>query len=246
MNRTDLPDRAETLDALIWEGSDEARQEWETALLAPGAAVCLTPLLRELSDESLAVAIRKGLLVKPAFEELFVHRYTPYLARWFFRWGSDVHVAQDLTQQLFLRFFQRRLRSYVPSDSFRAYLYRAAYNLWVEKVHRPVRPFSLDGAIEPKARSAGPAEEAQAGELEERIEAALRRLPPDQERVLRETMNGRTGEEIAAMLGLTKRAVFMHLFRARRRMEQSLGVPTRSASPPSAKSEERQVQEHQP
>ncbi len=229
MDRSDPSQRTEALDALIWEGSEDDLRRREALLSAAGSAA-LTAALRELSDESLAVAIRREFLLKPAFEELFVHRYTPYLARWFYRWGSDVHLAQDLTQQLFLRFYQRRLGSYQASDSFRAYLWKAAYHLWVEKVHRVRRPHSLDGVPEPRAGGAGPISEAEAHELEQRIETALRRLPPDPQRVLRETMNGRKAEEIAADLGLTKRAVFMHLFRARRRLEQALAAPARVIS----------------
>ena len=230
MIRADLPDRAETLDALIWEGPDDDLRQREAVLSAPGGGTSLAAVLRELSDESLAVAIRKGFLLKPAFEELFVHRYTPYLARWFYRWGSDVHAAQDLTQQLFLRFFQRRLGSFQAGDSFRAYLWKAAYHLWVEKVHRASRPHSLHHVPEPPAGGGGPVGEAVAREMEERIEAALRRLPADQQRVLRETMKGRKADEIAAEMGLSKRAVFMHLFRARRRMEQALAVTARTIS----------------
>jgi RNA polymerase sigma factor (sigma-70 family) len=227
MIRSDLPHRAELLDTLIWEGSDDDRHRWEAGPPAPGGA-SLALVLRELPDESLAAAIRQGFLVKPAFEELFVHRYTPYLARWFYRWGSDAHAARDLTQQLFLRFYQRRLGSYQAGDSFRAYLWKAAYHLWVEKVHRAPRPFALDNVPEPRAIGAGPVIEAEARELEQRIEAALRRLPAEQQQVLRETMAGRKADEIAADLGLSKRAVFMHLFRARRRMEQALGVTARA------------------
>jgi RNA polymerase sigma factor (sigma-70 family) len=226
MLRSDLPHRAESLDALIWEGSDDDRRRWEAALPASGATG-LALVLRELSDESLAVAIRKGFLVKPAFEELFVHRYTAYLARWFYRWGSDAHVAGDLTQQLFLRFYQRRLGSYQAGDSFRSYLWKAAYHLWVEKVHRAPRSFPLDSVPEPRSCAVGPVDEAEARDLEQRIEKELGRLPSDQQRVLRETMNGKKAEVIAAEMGLTKRAVFMHLFRARRRMEQTLGVTAR-------------------
>ncbi len=227
MIRSDLPHRAELLDALIWEGSDDDRKRWEAGPSAPAGA-SLMLVLRELPDESLAAAIRQGFLVKPAFEELFVHRYTAHLARWFYRWGSDSHAARDLMQQLFLRFYQRRLASYQAGDSFRAYLYKAAYHLWVEKVHRAHRPFPLDNIPEPRAGIAGPVPQAEAHELEERIDTALRRLPPDQQQVLRETMAGRKANEIAADLGLSKRAVFMHLFRARRRMEQALGVTARA------------------
>jgi RNA polymerase sigma factor (sigma-70 family) len=230
MDRADLLRlQAEAADALIWEGSAEALSAQADALPRQWAAVGLRPadVLRELSDESLALAIQRGFLLRDAFEELFVSRYSVYLGRWFFRWGTDGHLAQDLTQSLFLRFYERRLASYQATDSFRAYLWRAAYNLWVEKACRPRRPRSLDGLVEPAACGAGPEDEAVARELFERVEAALGRLPGDQQRVLREAMNGKKADEIAAALGWKKRSVFLHLFRARRRLEQALALTSR-------------------
>jgi RNA polymerase sigma-70 factor (ECF subfamily) len=231
MDRPDLLQRAEALDALLWESSIDQLRRLAATLPGQWAAVGLRPadVLRELSDESLAVAVQKEFLLKEAFEELFVHRYTLYLGRWFFRWGSDGHLAQDLTQQLFLRFFEKRLGSYQASDSFRAYLWRAAYNLWVQKVYRPAKPRSLDGVPEPPSGGASPLQEVAGHELAERIEEAMRRLPPDQERVLREAMNGKKADEIATTLGLGKQTVFMYLFRARRRMEQALSERGRPA-----------------
>jgi RNA polymerase sigma factor (sigma-70 family) len=219
MDRADLPSpRTEALDALIWEGSDDELRRWPRDRSGPGVAESLRPL----SDESLALAIRRGFLLKEAFEELFVRRYEVYLGRWFYRWGSDPHTAQDLTQQLFLNFYAKRLASYQPTDNFRAYLWKAAYHLWVQKVHRGRRLLPLGGVPEPRARDAGPEGEAVGRETQERIEAALRRLAPDPQRVLRETLAGKNADEIAADMGLSKRAVFMHLFRARRRVEQAL------------------------
>jgi RNA polymerase sigma factor (sigma-70 family) len=219
MDRADLPSpRVEALDAWIWGAPEGERPPRPLGLSGPD----LAEVLRQLPDESLAVAIQKGFLLKEAFEELFVRRYTVYLGRWFYRWGSDPHLAQDLTQQLFLRFYQRRLESYQASDSFQAYLWKAAYHLWIQKVHRARRPLPLVGVPEPRARDAGPEGEAVGRETEARIEAALRRLAPEPQRVMRETMDGKKADEIAAGMGLSKRAVFMHLFRARRRLERDL------------------------
>ena len=48
-------------------------------------------LLRELSDESLALAIQKEFWWVDAFEELFVHRYEEKLIRWFYSWRVMNH-----------------------------------------------------------------------------------------------------------------------------------------------------------
>src|SRR4051794_39378121 len=88
------------LEALVWSSTaDELHlrePDWRQALAAQG----LQPwdVLRDLSDESLAVAIQKGLWTDDAFQELFGVRGKEYLAGWFQRWRVEFHLAQDLTQ----------------------------------------------------------------------------------------------------------------------------------------------------
>jgi len=221
---------AEFLDTLIWEETAARLKEREPHLVSQRAG-CLSEFLRELSDESLALAIQKGFLRKVAFEELFVTRYTAYLARWFYRWRTDPELALDLTQQLFVSFLASGLASFRPTGSFRAYLWQAARNLRIDVVRRRKKLCSLEGVPERTGNGTSPEHEAEGHEMEERVEAALQRLPEAQQVVLRETMKGRTADEIASALGLAKRCVFMRLFHARRQMEKELGLPTRTRQP---------------
>jgi RNA polymerase sigma factor (sigma-70 family) len=212
----------EFLDKLIWDETAAQLKERERHLVPQG---CLAEVLRELSDESLALAIQKGFLRKVAFEELFVTRYTAYLARWFYRWRTDPVLALDLTQQLFVSFLTSGLASFRPTGSFRAYLWQAARNLRIDAVRRRKKLSSLDRVPERAGNGTSPEHEAEAHETEERVAAALQRLPEAQQVVLRETMKGRTADEIASELGLAKRCVFMRLFHARRQVEKELPSP---------------------
>ncbi len=220
---------AELLEKQLWDDPPERLAALELSLTARLAESRLRPgeILEEFSDESLALAVQKGFLWKPAFEELLVNRYTMYLARWCYRWGMTPDQGQDLMQQLFCRFLDTRLISFHPDRNFRAYLWQVAHNRYVDAVRRGHKGCSLDTVAERPATAEGPEDEAARKETEQAIDAALLRLSAPEQRVLRETMNGHSADEIAALLGLPKARVFVLLFRARRRMEQELGLPAR-------------------
>ena len=220
---------AESLDRQIWdEGPDElSALEGPLSTQLADAGLSLPEVLRELSDESLALAVQKGFLGSETFTELFVTRYGPYLARWLFRWGTESHQALDLIQQLYVKFYERRLASYRGNQNFRAYLRRAVYHLWVQKVWRPKRVGSLDEDGDVPAAGPGPEQALLDREAAERIDQALQQLRPREQNVVRETMNGKSADEIAHSLGLKKSQVFASLFRGRRRLEQLLHLPPR-------------------
>jgi RNA polymerase sigma-70 factor (ECF subfamily) len=233
MDRADLRLHwAEVLDKLIWETAGEQFSQQERLLCGQLTrdGLRLAEVLPELSDESLALAIQKGIL-KEAFEELFVRRYEAYLARWFYGWRVAPDQAREIVQEMFLKFLTNRLASFRPTESFRAYLWRVAYNRRVDLIRRGRKACSLDGVAEPPINGAGPEQEAEGQELAERVEAALKRLPPDQEQVLRAAMDGQSADEMAAALTLPKSRIFTLLFRARRQMEQQLGLPARKRPP---------------
>jgi RNA polymerase sigma-70 factor (ECF subfamily) len=219
----------ELLEKQVWQDPPDRLTELESTLPArlAGCRLRAAEVLAEFSDESLALAIQKSFLWKQAFEELFVNRYTTYLARWFYQWGMNPDQGQELMQQLFCRFLDTRLASFQPDRSFRSYLWQVARNRYIDALRRAHKGYPLETITEPPTGAEGPEDEAVRRETERSIEAALLRLPPTEQRVLRETMNGHSADEIAALLNLPKSRVFVLLFRARRRMEQVLGLSPR-------------------
>jgi RNA polymerase sigma-70 factor (ECF subfamily) len=192
--------------------------------------VSLDAVLAELSDESLALMFRAGFLAAEAFTLLMVDRYGPYMTRWLARWGTEPNQALDLIQQIYLSFYEGGLASYRPEQSFRAYLRRAVYYLWVAKVCRARKHSPLDQAPEPVSLQAGPEQALLDQEAAQHIDEALGQLPPREQAVVRETMAGQSADEIARILGLRKQQVFMSLFRGRRRLEQLLSLPRKGRS----------------
>lgn len=225
----ELRAEAESLERKLWEMTEEQLAALRSEFLArlPARGLNLTQLLGGLSDEGLALAIQKRCFVREAFVELFVNRYTDYLARWFYRWQADAEVAADLKQELFLRFLKSRLRSYQPTESFRAYLFTAAHHLWVERRRRTKRNDSLALIPELPSNNGSPEALAQGHELATRFQAALGQLPDDEREVLELAVDGKTHDEIAALLGQPKSWVYARLFRARRAVEAELGLPPR-------------------
>jgi RNA polymerase sigma factor (sigma-70 family) len=132
-------------------------------------------------------------------------------------------------QQLVANFLIHELHTFVPTYSFRSYLYRSAYNLWVQDQRREKvrRACSLEHSPEPPSREASVVAELQGKELEAQLEAAWSLLTPQQQRVMRETLNETPNEAIAASLGLTVQAVCMVRWRARTKLRALLGMPAR-------------------
>jgi RNA polymerase sigma factor (sigma-70 family) len=218
---------ADSLDTLLWEESARPPDEWETSYRArlKGAGLQLNDVLAELSDESLALAIKKGALFQEAFEELFVRRYSRYLLRWCHRWGVPRDAMRDLMQQLYCQFLQKRLATFQPDRNFRVYLYQAAWNLQRDLRRRAGKSRPLDGAAEVPSNEISPEEQSIGLELQHRLDEALLRLPPAEREVLQRTLDGQSAGAIALALKIPKWKVFQRLFRARRRLEQELGLP---------------------
>lgn len=76
-------------------------------------------------DTELMVRFQKGDL--EAYEEL-VRRYTSRVINLTFRYVQELHRAEDLAQEVFLRVFRAR-DSYTPRAKFSTWLYRIVVNL---------------------------------------------------------------------------------------------------------------------
>jgi RNA polymerase sigma factor (sigma-70 family) len=226
----DLTSLAESVNEQIWGLPPDELRAWQGPFLKHLAdrGVSLGVVLSELSDESLALMFRAGFVAAEAFTALLVDRYAPYMARWLARWGTEPHQALDLVQQIYVKFFEGGLASFRPQESFRAYLRQAVYHLWVARVVRARKHYGLDRAPPPVSTQLGPEQALLDREATQRIDEALGRLPPREQQVVRETMTGKSADEIARTLGLRKEQVFMSLFRGRRRLEQLLSLPRKS------------------
>jgi len=216
------------VDQLIWKQPKEELEGLAPHLeaLLRGCSVDRRLLLRELPDESLAVAIQKEFWCASAFEELFFHRYEEKLTRWFYHWRFLEEDAQDLVQEVYRRFLQNRLGSYDARRPFRAYLYLTAKNLRVDTLRkRRLETAHFTEADEPVTWKNNPENEAERWEFTARLEEAIKRLVPLQQEAIRQAMEDVSPLDIASRLELEVQQVYGLLFRARRHIERELDLP---------------------
>jgi len=161
---------------------------------------------------------------KDAFGEL-VRRYQRLVVGITYRMSGDAMLAEDASQDAFLRAWQRLDRfEYRGAGSFRAWLCRIATNITVDRL-RKVRPtvqletLPLPGGVRPDEAHLR-SEETQA------VRAAVLRLPAASRAalILRE-YEGLSYREIAEALSIPIGTVMSRLNYARRKLRQELAGP---------------------
>ena len=143
-----------------------------------------------------------------------VVRYGPLIHSFLIRKGADYHTAFDVTQELWLIVYRKRLYKYDSSKGkLVVYLCRAALNLW-QRQNRPISPpMTLDEML--------------AAVSEERVSKAITELAPKHRTILQQHREGRSSAEIAQHLGIKAKAVQERLRTARRALQNQLGLGPR-------------------
>jgi RNA polymerase sigma-70 factor, ECF subfamily len=147
-------------------------------------------LLQEMDDDALMVAHQQGL--EAAFEEL-VRRYQRSIFGYIFRMLQNKHIAEELTQEVFLALV-RNAERYESQGKFASYLFAIASNKihkeWEQRRVRPKffslsfwssspdsegdEPTPLDSLSDDKACVV---KAFKRGEISEAVNAALKHLP---------------------------------------------------------------------
>jgi RNA polymerase sigma-70 factor (ECF subfamily) len=109
-----------------------------------------------------------------AFEPL-VARYERVVFNLALRMVGDREDARDLAQNTFLKAYEK-LGTYDPRHRFFSWIYRIAVNECLNFVSRRRPAQELDPGL---ASGDDPHEQAEAGELDVRIQQGLAKLPPD-------------------------------------------------------------------
>jgi RNA polymerase sigma-70 factor (ECF subfamily) len=146
-------------------------------------------------------------LVAPSFESL-IELYQPAVYRFLHRLClGNGHDAEDLCQETFLRAF-RAFGALPPDAHHRAWLYRIAYNLFLNGRRRPP-------TAELREDVAGQQRDRDAAELVGEIGQFVRTLPPKQRAALiLRHVEGREYCEIAGVLGCSEDAARANVFQA--------------------------------
>jgi RNA polymerase sigma-70 factor (ECF subfamily) len=179
-----------------------------------------TPVLREEAAQASVESLDDARRRKMIGELTRQHRsYLEGLARRMCRNQLD---PDDLVQDL----FEKTMRSVPPipaGANERAWLSRVLHNLFIDKLRRrnARREDPLDEPIEP------PAEERAWWQTltAEEVRSTLARLPEDQRMTFELfAFEGRSYDEIAAVLGIAKATVGTRILRARQKLREILTV----------------------
>lgn len=159
---------------------------------------------------------------RDAFGEL-VRRYERRLLRVIMRFVSDEELARDLSQEAFLRVYEK-LDMFDPSRRFGPWLFRVGVNLTLDFLRRRKRrgwlaPFTdSPSERDPDPGVADPRKEL---DLKEEVQAVLEEIPENYRTVLvlRDLENFSTSE-IAAILGRKEPTIRWRLAEARNRFQK--------------------------
>ncbi len=158
-----------------------------------------------------------------AFEQL-VRAYQQHVWRFLRRLLGDPTVAEDVTQETFLRVF-RRLSTFTFEAKFSTWVFQIARNAGIDELRSRQRRTRLESVAPPRRRSAA------SPEARAEIEAALASLPVDlREAVVLVEVVGLRYHEVARVLGVPEGTVKSRMFSARSRLHRWSTADEESAS----------------
>ena len=174
---------------------------------------------RRATERRLVRDAQNGDLV--AFERLYRDNERKVFALCL-RMSSDGALAEELTQEVFVRAW-RKLGSFRGDSAFSSWLYPLTVNVALgerrSRRRRDARIFATDDPASLEKAPGSPRPEAGFD-----LEKAMAALPPGARAIfVLHDVEGRTHDEIAAMLNLATGTSKAQLFRARRLLREALG-----------------------
>ena len=148
----------------------------------------------------------------------------PRVYRFALRLTNDPDVADDLTQETFLRAWRRRDRLRDPAKA-RVWLFRITANVWRDRLRRRRSPVARAGPLAESetGHTASPDQVAIDRDDLGRALDALAALPPRQREVLYlSACEGMKPSEVAAVLGISPDAAKANLSLARKAVRRQL------------------------
>ncbi|MGQ0764358.1 MAG: RNA polymerase sigma factor [Gemmatimonadota bacterium] len=189
--------------------------------------------LRNLPDADLVALAQQGR--EFAYREL-IRRYERPVYSLIFRMVRDREVAEDLAQDSFIKVLNH-IDRYRPEFKLSSWLFKIANNVAIDHLRkRTLDTISMDGSphaataaeieattFELAARQESALDEMEARELGGAIEKAIEALRPEYRScIMLRHVEGRSYEEIAALLDLPLGTVKTYIHRARHQLREAL------------------------
>lgn len=156
---------------------------------------------------------------------ILVTRHLDPVHRYLLRMTGSRADAEDLSQETFLRVWERAARYRPGTARFTTWLHRVAHNLAVDAMRRrPPDTVALADDIEDGHPD--PSRAAEAARTFHQLDRALGSLPPNQRAALLLCqVHGFSNREAGAILGVSPRALESLLARARRSLRETVSRP---------------------
>lgn len=161
-----------------------------------------------------------------SLEKVFIESFSEYgdaIFRFCMVKVSNVELAEDMTQEVFTRYWQY-LRDGKEMTNTRSFLYTIANNM-AKDWYKKKKAVSLDDKIEsgqlPKATDASPETVAEYQEALDNIDDMEQK---DKEVLLLKHVEGLEPKDIAEVLNETANTISVRLNRATKRLQQKLGI----------------------
>jgi len=169
-----------------------------------------------LEDKCILEGLEKG--EAKVFEYIF-KKYFKLLVVYAKTYVEDIDLAQDITQDIFVKIYEKR-ESLSVYTSLKSYLYTSIRNkcfdyLKLEKIHRLHKETIKQTSSEIDEDE----DKISEIELQEKIAIAIGKLPEQNQLIFRlSRLEGKTNQEIADTLGLSKRTVETHISNALKKL----------------------------
>jgi len=176
--------------------------------------------LAPLKDAAVQIAESQLLAdLKAGEQNAFNHFYQKYSLQLYRKLLKMVHVdviAEELLQDLFMKIWDKRIQI-DPEQSFQAYLYRIAEHIVYDYFRKLTREAKMHNFLTANATEIYEQFDKHdlEGEIREKVQEAVSRLPEQQKLVFTLCkLEGKSYEEVSAMLGITKGTINTHITRA--------------------------------
>src|ERR671921_525891 len=211
-----------TLDAVVVGGGAVDAGSVGPGSVEPGSALPGSPLPGSALPRQ--VEPDDAAWTPPSWEQV-VREHSGRVYRLAYRLTGNVHDAEDLTQEVFVRVF-RSLSSYTPG-TFEGWLHRITTNLFLDGVRRKKRvrfdPLAEDAHDRVAGREPDPSRVYEDTHLDDDVQAALDALSPDfRAAVVLCDIEGLSYEEVAATLGIKLGTVRSRIHRGRSQLRTAL------------------------
>ncbi|MGL5866396.1 MAG: RNA polymerase sigma factor SigE [Dermatophilaceae bacterium] len=160
----------------------------------------------------------------PSWEQV-VEQHSARVYRLAYRLTGNVHDAEDLTQDVFIRVF-RSLHTYQPG-TFEGWLHRITTNVFLDRMRRKQRirfdALSDESAARLPSRGPGPEQAYADSHFDDDVQRALDALSPDfRAAVVLCDIEGLSYEEVAVTLGIKLGTVRSRIHRGRAQLRAAL------------------------